>query len=34
MNAQQANQFMTADTQRWRKVIERAKIQMDWFSIH
>jgi tripartite-type tricarboxylate transporter receptor subunit TctC len=29
MNAQQANQFMTADTQRWRKVIERAKIQMD-----
>ena len=29
MNAQQASQFMTADTQRWRKVIERAKIQMD-----
>jgi tripartite-type tricarboxylate transporter receptor subunit TctC len=29
MNAQQANQFMTADTQRWRTVIERAKIQMD-----
>ena len=29
MNAQQASQFMTADTQRWRTVIERAKIQMD-----
>ncbi|CAN1491719.1 PBP2_Bug_TTT domain containing protein [Burkholderiaceae bacterium] len=29
MNAQQATQFMTADTDRWRKVIEGAKIQMD-----
>ena len=28
-NAQQSAQFMKADTDRWRKVIDYAKIQMD-----
>ncbi|NQW68764.1 MAG: tripartite tricarboxylate transporter substrate binding protein [Betaproteobacteria bacterium] len=29
MNAQRAAQFMKTDTERWRKVIDYAKIQMD-----
>jgi tripartite-type tricarboxylate transporter receptor subunit TctC len=29
MNAQRAAQFMKTDTDRWRKVIDYAKIQMD-----
>lgn len=29
MNAQRSAQFMKADTERWRKVIDYAKIQMD-----
>lgn len=29
MNAQNAAKFMKADTDRWRKVVDYAKIQMD-----
>jgi len=29
MNTESANKFMTADTNRWRKVVDYAKIQLD-----